>query len=173
MTGVPRLVLFYGLLGVIPFVAPPMASLLAPALRPLAAQFAAFYAALILSFLGGARWGLAVARPRPEPRVVTLAMLPTLAGLALLLVPDPWRGAQLLGLAGLLAVHWLWDRRAAGVPGWYGRLRSVLTAGAVTGLLAQAVIGGGATPGAAAPAAPGMDSDTRSVRWRGGGWNPV
>nr|WP_294519130.1 DUF3429 domain-containing protein [uncultured Rhodopila sp.] len=132
----PRLVLTYGLLGLIPFFAPPVIGFALPGARVLAGTVLALYAALILSFLGGARWGLAVGRPEPDAGAVSLAMLPSLAGLGLLLAPG---GVRLPLLAAALALHWLWDVRSAGLPAWYPRLRSLLTAGAVLGLLAGAV----------------------------------
>ena len=132
--------LTYGLLGVIPFVAPPVLAILWPSLAAEAALFLAFYGALILSFLGGSRFGLAIAHPAPRPLTVTLAMLPTLAGLALLLMPAAARREQLLGLSAVLAVHWLWDRRASDLPAWYARLRSILTVGAIPGLVAGAAL---------------------------------
>jgi ribose/xylose/arabinose/galactoside ABC-type transport system permease subunit len=134
---IPGVVLAYGVLGLIPFLAPALFGMALPAYRMTAAAVLAFYGALILSFLGGARWGLAVGRAQPDAAVVSLAMLPTLAGLALLLMPDPVR---LPGLAAALALHGLWDIRAAGLPPWYPRLRSALTAGAVIGLAAGAVV---------------------------------
>ena len=132
----PRVVLIYGLLGVLPFLAPVAAEAVFPGVREAAAAVLALYGALILSFLGGARWGLAVSRPAPSFVVVSLAMLPTLVGLGLLVAAS--RPVQLFGLAVALAVHWVWDVRADDVPAWYPRLRSVLTAGAVAGL-----VGGG------------------------------
>jgi hypothetical protein len=129
----PGVVLGYGLLGLVPFLAPPLVGAVMPAAKPMAASILALYAALILSFLGGARWGLAIGRPVPDPLVVSLAMLPTLAALALLLAPEPIR---LPGLAAGLALHWLWDLPSASPPAWYPALRSILTAGAVVGLLA-------------------------------------
>lgn len=143
MNAIPAIVLVYGLLGLLPFFAAPLASLAAVEWRPFAGQLAALYAALILSFLGGARWGLAVARPDPAPAVITLAMLPTLAALALLFLPDSWRAGQLLALAALLAVHYAWDRTAPDLPIWYPTLRALLTAGAVAGLVAQAALARG------------------------------
>lgn len=137
---VPRVVLVYGLAGILPFLAPPVAALLWPEWRGIAGLVAALYGALILSFLGGARWGLAVARAVPGFAVVSLAMLPTLVGLALLLLPAERRGVQLAGLAAALLLHWLWDARAGGLPQWYPRLRGMLTAGAVAGLLAMAAL---------------------------------
>jgi hypothetical protein len=49
---------------------------------------------------------------------------------------------QFLALAGALALHLVWDARSAGLPGWYGRLRVVLTTGAISALLAQAALQG-------------------------------
>lgn len=109
-----------------------------PLSKGAASTVLALYSALILSFLGGARWGLVVARPNPSAVVVTLAMVPTLIGLALLLAGD--LRTRLLGLAVALWVHWLWDIRAPGVPDWYGRLRTPLTAGAVVALVAGAFV---------------------------------
>jgi ribose/xylose/arabinose/galactoside ABC-type transport system permease subunit len=129
----PRLVLVCGLLGLIPFLAPALIGIAWPAGKDPAAFVLALYAALILSFLGGARWGLTVGRTSPDPRIVSLSMLPTLAGLALLLAPNEVR---LPGLAAALALHWLWDVRDSDLPAWYPALRSLLTAGAVIGLLA-------------------------------------
>lgn len=136
----PRTVLAYGLLGVIPFWVPPLVTMLWPHVLPLAGVVAGIYGALILSFLGGARWGLAVARPEPRFGVVSLAMMPTLVGLVLLLLPAEWRAVQLWGLAAALLLHWLWDVRGSGLPPWYPRLRTILTLGAVSGLVAMAVI---------------------------------
>ena len=131
---IPRVVLLYGLLGVLPFLACPVAGALAPGARGPAAVLLAGYSALILSFLGGARWGLAVDRPVPRPQVVGLAMLPTLVGLALLALTGVAPRAQFLGLAIALIAVCVWDAGSSALPGWYARLRTLLTAGAVTGL---------------------------------------
>jgi hypothetical protein len=154
----PRTVLIYGLLGIIPFWVPPVASVLWPHVMPLAGVVAGIYGALILSFLGGARWGLEVARPAPRLGIISLAMLPTLVGLALLLLPAEWRAVQLWGLATALLLHWLWDVGAKGLPPWHPRLRTILTLGAVTGLVAMAVLIGHAArhdPSVQIVAAPG------------------
>ena len=136
----PRAVLTFGLLGLAPFLACPLAGVVAPDARGVAAAVLAGYGALILSFLGGARWGLAVAHPAPDARTVGLAMLPTLAGMALLTLTGFAPRLQLLGIAVALAAVWVWDLRGAGLPGWYASLRSILTAGALTGLCAGAAI---------------------------------
>lgn len=131
---VPSPVLLYGRLGLIPFLAPAPAAWLWPDLAPAAGMLLAVYAALILSFLGGARWGLAVAAPKVDGRIVSLAMLPSLAGLALLMLPEAWRGWQLAGLAAAHALQGLWDLRATTVPAWYAGLRGQLTLAALAGL---------------------------------------
>jgi hypothetical protein len=66
-------------------------------------------------------------------------MLPTIAGLALLAAPVPGT-LRFTGLAAALALHWLWDVRSSDLPAWYPRLRGILTAGAVAGLLAGAFV---------------------------------
>ena len=125
---IPPVVLTYGLLGVIPFLAPPLAGLMFPVIKDSAALVLALYTGLILSFLGGARWGFANAQPGPNTAVVSLSMLPTLAGLALLAACANHRALQLLGLAIALGLHWLWDMRSQKLPAWYPHLRTPLTA---------------------------------------------
>lgn len=137
---IPTLVLTYGLLGLIPFLTPPLVGWLLPQARPAAVLVLGLYAGLILSFLGGARWGLAIKATSPPALEVSLAMLPTLAGLALLLLPAGFDQIRLFGLALALAAHWLWDLRGADLPPWYGRLRTMLSAGAVAGLLGGAFL---------------------------------
>ena len=135
---IPRSVFVYGLLGLVPFLAPPLLTAAVPAHGGFLALVALAYGALILSFLGGARWGLAVATPAPGFWTITLSMLPTVAALALLLSPTLPRPLQLLVMAGMLTLQFVWDALSKGVPGWYPRLRAILTLGAVTGLVAMA-----------------------------------
>ncbi len=137
---VPRVVFIYGLLGVLPFLACPLAGVVAPAARGPAAVLLAGYAALILSFLGGARWGLAIGQSAPSPRTVGAAMLPTLVGLALLTLTGVAPSLQFLGLAVALVGVCTWDLMSGGLPEWYPRLRAILTACAVAGLGAGAAV---------------------------------
>jgi 4-amino-4-deoxy-L-arabinose transferase-like glycosyltransferase len=58
----------------------------------------------------------------------------------LILLPPDRSGLQLAGLAAALVLHLLWDLRSQGLPGWYPRLRLILTAGAVAGLAAGALV---------------------------------
>ena len=135
---IPRSVLAYGLLGLIPFLAPPLLTAAIPAHGGFLALIALAYGALILSFLGGARWGQAVSTPAPGFWVVSASMLPTIVALALLLFPGLTRPLQLLVMAALLTLQFVWDALSRGLPPWYPRLRAMLTLGAATGLVAMA-----------------------------------
>ena len=134
VTRCPPVVLAYGLAGLIPFWAAPAVMLALPAWALAAAVAQAAYAALILSFLGGARWGMAVKDGPPDAVTMGLAMTPTLAGLALLLFLHGTPNLQLIALAAALTLAWMWDLRAADAPGWFARLRGLLTLGAVASL---------------------------------------
>ncbi len=140
---IPRIVLFYGLAGLIPFLAMPVGTMLAPDFRWQFNEALLWWAAIILSFLGGARWGAAVQAPAPSPRLIGLTMLPSIAAwLILLLLPANMRAAQFIAFAGMLAGHLGWDLRAKSLPGWYGQLRVLLTVGAVVALAWQAALQG-------------------------------
>ena len=143
---IPRSVLVYGLLGLIPFLSPPLISLATPAHGGILGLVSLIYGALILSFLGGARWGQEVARPEPRTGVITLAMLPTLAGFGLLLASNLDRPAQLAAMAALFGLQFFWDAASQGLPPWYPRLRLILTAGAIAGLTAMAWAASRGTP---------------------------
>jgi Protein of unknown function (DUF3429) len=96
------------------------------------------YGAVILSFLGGIRWGTAIGPygpPRPA-RDFTLSVLPSLAGWAAPFLP-PIVGVSLLITGFLLQA--LWDvvsSEAGRLPGWFGTLRAALTAAVTVALIA-------------------------------------
>jgi hypothetical protein len=138
-TGPTRPVLALGLAGVLPFWLLAATAALKPEWNTLSGAVVAHYAALILSFLGGARWGLEIGNPHPSPVTVALAMLPTLAGWAVMVAAHADVPRQLLGLGLALLLAWAWDLRATGLPPWYRGFRSLLTLGAVGGLLAGAM----------------------------------
>lgn len=123
-----------GLLGLIPFWALPAAVAAWPARADLWGAVVAAYAALILSFLGGARWGKALQAAEPDPRALAAAMAPTLLAWGLLIVLHGARTAQLLGLGLALALVGAWDATSPQAQPWYRRLRLVLSAGAAGGL---------------------------------------
>lgn len=127
--------LTFGWLGLLPF---PMAAglyalggrLAGPALLALLT-----YAAAVLSFLGGVRWGVEIVREQPRWRKLAVAAAPPLAAWALLALPfltAPW---QLGGFIAAYLLLWLADAQAPDeAPPWYRRLRTPLTLGAVVAL---------------------------------------
>jgi Protein of unknown function (DUF3429) len=119
-----------GLAGAVPFVATAVGYCAGPEnLRGPMSLALLTYAAVILSFLGGVRWGMECIRHHP-PRALTLGLsvLPSLAAWGLLIgaiwMPVSW---QLGGLIAVLLAQWLWDTGSAETPPWYGPLRTTLT----------------------------------------------
>lgn len=119
-----------GLAGTLPFVATAVGYCAGPEnLRGAMSLAMLAYAAVILSFLGGARWGMECIRHSP-PRalVLTVAVLPCLAAWGLLIgaiwVPVTW---QLGGLIAVFLAQWLWDTGSTETPHWYSPLRTTLT----------------------------------------------
>ena len=126
----PRAALVLGAAGLLPTLAALGVLLLAR--RPeqdLAFRAAAAYGAVILSFLGGAWWGLAASRghPRDLGYWLGLAVLPALAGWGVVVVGSPLAVAVLSGL--FLAS--LWVDRALGrrfvAPDWWFSMRLPLS----------------------------------------------
>lgn len=90
------------------------------------------YAAIILSFLGGTRWGAALAGGSPDPMTLILSNLPALVAWTALLPLEMASPVRLSLLSAGLALMWLWDRRRP--PAWYPALRTVATVGALLSL---------------------------------------
>lgn len=104
------------------------------------------YASVLLAFLGGVHWGLALARSRGGDGALDLrgygvALLPALAGWAGLWFAA--RNGLLVLAAGFVAAlaYDLWAVRIGEAPGWYGRLRVAMTVVVVAALVAAAVFG--------------------------------
>jgi hypothetical protein len=90
------------------------------------------YAAVILSFLGGTRWGASLAGGSPDAATLILSNLPALLAWAALLPLEMSSPTRLSLLSGGLALMWLWDRRRP--PAWYPALRTTATLGALLSL---------------------------------------
>lgn len=142
---VPPSALALGLAGVVPFAACAGAPWVVedPALRADFARALAAYGAVILSFLGGVRWGSALALPSAQatPELV-LAVIPSLLGWCALLLPGESQPLLALGLG--FAVFGILDVREGGRgawPRWYSRLRLLLTV-LVLGCLGTALAAG-------------------------------
>jgi hypothetical protein len=90
------------------------------------------YAAVVLSYLGGIRWGIALTAPAEDAaNVFALSVLPALGGWAALFIPPPY---SFVLLAVAFAAHGAWDTLSAqqgSMPDWFARLRMQLTAGIV------------------------------------------
>lgn len=133
-----------GLAGLIPFVALSLAVLVTDDWqRALALRALAFYGAVILTFLGGVHWGLALADPGAQAAARARLVLGVLPGLwawivIVLLQPSLACLGLALGIGTVLAVEEAGLRRGL-VPVAYQRLRRVLSLAASVALLASAV----------------------------------
>ncbi len=142
---IPRPALLLGVGGLLPFFATAVAvwyqpSIDNPATGLTISEFAlralGAYGAVILSFLGGVRWGkLLVDEARLRQWVpLTLSVLPSLVAWCSLLLSPP---AMLLLLMAGFAAQYVLDRlavRRQELPAWFGRLRLLLSSGAVLSL---------------------------------------
>lgn len=124
-----------GLAGLIPFIGLTGAAQFAPSPFNLAAVTGFYvYTAVILSFLGGARWGFELNARSDYPLVPVLIasnIPPLLAWFGVMLqLTQPLIGLGLL--TGGMIASWLWDVQSSGagnrrLPVWYPQLRTVLT----------------------------------------------
>lgn len=141
---IPPAPLTLGLAGLLPFWALAISLAFTPAAGWTAAQLGfalAAYGAIIVSFLGGIRWGLATAAPHGAAAAqYGLAVVPSLLAWASLTLPAVpslvGLGVVALGLGPL-------DRslvRSGLAPAWFGRLRLILSGGAGAALLLAALI---------------------------------
>lgn len=98
------------------------------------------YGAVILSFLGGIHWGMAIVdlaagHQQASYRRLTIGVLPSLLAWCALLLPS---GATLpvlaAGFALMLAVDWRMTNEAE-APAWYPQLRWPLTVAVVASLV--------------------------------------
>ncbi|SDT94098.1 DUF3429 domain-containing protein [Stappia sp. ES.058] len=141
----PRFSRELGYAGLIPFIAGAVC-LTAAAFRFVEAKdlpaFAAMalvvYGAVILSFLGGVRWGIAVATARADARVFVWSVAPSLGGWCAALLPPSW-GLLVLACGFLLQGGWdLYAGESGTLPQWYVTLRRRLTVIVVASLLVSA-----------------------------------
>ena len=142
-TSIPGAALLLGLAGLIPFLGGAAALwAMLPGLAPeRGRQQIIAYGAIILSFLGGIRWGTAIGPydTRRQGLEFAASVLGSLAGLAAIFIPAV--PALTLLIAGFL-MQALWDVtsvESGRLPAWFGKLRMLLTAGAVISLTAALV----------------------------------
>lgn len=131
----PQPALVYGATGLIPFVIPPVAILLNGVFLPNLGFVQMAYAASILSFLGGVKWGFAL--PENSSQKLTWENLGQSVSLSLVafgsLILPPWLGT--ITLAGGLAASAYIDITTPGYPQWFKAMRMCLSAIAIGSLL--------------------------------------
>ncbi|MEM5516092.1 DUF3429 domain-containing protein [Henriciella sp. AS95] len=95
------------------------------------------YAAVILSFLGGIRWGMSLTSDRSRSSTLILSVMPALLGwvilpFAIILLPNPnWY----LALAALFVIQLAWDWTSTRVPAWFKPMRLGATVAAAGSLV--------------------------------------
>ncbi|WP_421785633.1 DUF3429 domain-containing protein [Hyphobacterium sp.] len=141
----PVLPYVLGIAGLIPFVGLAVyATVLNTPSAAIAGTLLLAYGAVILSFLGGSRWGAEIHRRPdvPSPAILCLAMLPSLTGWAAMIVAVVATAAPAYWLLVLAFVmQMLWDMTAirnGTFPRWYMPLRIGLTVIVAASLIAAA-----------------------------------
>jgi hypothetical protein len=125
---IPRKAAILGYAGVIPFIAPIILMLVAePAIKQHAIDAFLVYGAVILSFLGGIRWGAASTDNTDTGRAFLVSVAPSLWAAACLLWPS-----DLVSVLGLMAGFVLmgladWFYPGLRVGSWMRHLRKRLT----------------------------------------------
>ena len=143
---IPHTAPVLGWLGVIPFAVCAALASTGGVVPPGAALHAlVLYGVVILSFMGGAHWGLARAAADASPRLSALrlafSVVPALAGFVLSFLPAV---AALVGLSAAFIALLAYDiaaARAGAAPAWYPALRLQLTGAVVICLLIAAIFG--------------------------------
>lgn len=130
---VPLVPLLLVLSGLVPFLSGAVLAWVLPSgdrLLVLSGQALIVYGALILSFLGGVRWGAEInaqgSGGTPRATILNMSVIGSLAGWGLVLWTFASAGAdwRIMAAAGVTHVlHGFWDREGAALPIWYRRLR--------------------------------------------------
>ena len=124
----PVITALWGWAGVAPFAALAAAAVFAD---PEAAAFAleklVSFAAIILTFMGGVHWGLAMKTESPGWHLYTTGIVPSLFAVTAIAVPTHWALPVLITGFVTLLLYDLRLVRQSYAPQWYGRLRIQLT----------------------------------------------
>ena len=93
------------------------------------------WAAVVMSFLGGVRWGMETSRPAPRWHRQVISVSSAVAAWLLLLArhrwPDTWVVA---GAIAAFLLQWLFDHQGPDVPARYPALSTALTSAACVSL---------------------------------------
>jgi ABC-type proline/glycine betaine transport system permease subunit len=139
MSAIPVPALLLGLAGVLPFWAAPLAIWWDPTWWEVAHHQQLVYGALILSFLGGVHWGVALKTGDRGWSRFVWSVLPSLIGW----LAHAFEHHGILILICGFGTAWSIDRLSAlaeDLPVWYQRLRALLSVGAVAGLAATILV---------------------------------
>jgi hypothetical protein len=142
----PRAAVLLGWLGVVPFAAFVVVVYAGRVLpRDAALNGMLVYGCLILSFLGGAQWGLTIATPQSSGRThayrLAISVLPSLAAFCVWHLPIT---TSLVALAALFIAWLVYEVATARdeiAPAWYPALRIQLTSAVVVCLLSASWLG--------------------------------
>ena len=136
---VPQSAAWLGGLGLVPFVVGSIVVLATEATW--AYDVLRYYAAAILSFMGGVQWGLAISIAEAKDanellwRRLSISVLPALIAWLALLLSTPVDIIVIAAAFGLLLLSDLSAIQEGWVPAWYARLRIPLTATVLIALL--------------------------------------
>lgn len=127
----PLPAILYGFGGIVPFVFPPLYFIM-NSFSPFLATAQIMYGATILAFIGGVKWGNAVAKSDISHEQIGFSTIPSLVAWSALLVPEPV-GCLILS-SGLVWALYL-DLKSSGYPQWFNAIRACLTGIAATSLM--------------------------------------
>ncbi len=139
---IPTTALVLGIAGLIPFIAGALVALFGPPHIQSTATFAVgAYAAVILSFLGGVKWGILLddTHKLRSWLPITLSVIPSIVAWVALLLSYK---TMLLVLAAGLVLQYIIDQYSvtqSQLPPWFGKLRTILSIGATACVLAALV----------------------------------
>ncbi len=139
---IPRIVLWLGYAGLVPFVASALALWVAPVrLHGFVLYSLLTYSAVILSFMGAIHWGLAMRdEDISSPLQLGLSVVPPLVGWVALALSPMMSFVVLIIAFGVLYVADTLAARLGLAPSWYPRLRLPLTIIVVLSLITSAIL---------------------------------
>jgi len=123
--------ILYGSGGIIPFVFPPL-SFIVGSYSPFLATAQLMYGATILAFVGGVKWGNALAKSDISHEQIGISTIPSLIAWVSLLVPEPL--GFLVVSSGLIGALYV-DLKSSNYPPWFNAMRLTLTSVASVSLL--------------------------------------
>lgn len=89
------------------------------------------WSAIVMSFVGGVRWGLETSREAPRSQRLAASVVGPVFAWVLILARGRWPETWLLcGFLSAFLLQWLFDHTAPDVPTRWPRLLTVLTLGA-------------------------------------------